>query len=56
MVLNEHGKIANEYWEAIPKHYPNTQLDEYVIMPNHVHDILIVYEMKKIFFVHHQKL
>ncbi|MGB4665153.1 MAG: transposase [Bacteroidales bacterium] len=42
MILNEHGKIANEYWEAIPKHYPNTQLDEYVIMPNHVHGILIV--------------
>ncbi|MDI6832712.1 MAG: hypothetical protein QMD02_02540 [Bacteroidales bacterium] len=55
MVLNEHGKIANEYREAIPKHYPNTQLDEYVIMPNHVHGILIVFKMKKIFFVHHPK-
>jgi len=33
MVLNEHGKIANEYQEWITKHYPNTQLDEYVIMP-----------------------
>ena len=34
------GLIANEYWESIPKHYPFTVLDEYIVMPNHLHGII----------------
>ena len=26
----------------IPKHYPNVPLDEYVIMPNHIHVIIVI--------------
>ena len=40
MVLNEFGKIADECWRAIPKHFPNVELGAYVIMPNHVHGII----------------
>ena len=40
MVLNNAGRIADQCWREIPKHYPNVQLDEYVIMPNHVHGII----------------
>lgn len=40
MVLNEAGKIASQCWEAIPEHFLNVILHEYVIMPNHVHGIL----------------
>jgi len=40
MVLNNAGNIAEECWLDIPKHYPNTILREYVIMPNHVHWII----------------
>ncbi len=32
---NEYGNIAKKYWDEIPKHYPYTALDEYIIMPNH---------------------
>jgi REP element-mobilizing transposase RayT len=42
MILNEYGEIANKYWYEIPKHYTNTQLDEYVIMPNHIHGIIFI--------------
>jgi REP element-mobilizing transposase RayT len=42
MILNEYGEIANKYWNEIPKHYTNTQLDEYVIMPNHIHGIIFI--------------
>ena len=42
--LNEGGKIAEQCWIDIPKHYPNVQLDVYVVMPNHVHGILIINE------------
>jgi REP element-mobilizing transposase RayT len=34
------GNIANQYWTEIPKHYPFVILDEFVIMPNHIHGIL----------------
>jgi putative transposase len=42
MILNEYGKIANSCWIEILKHFPNVELDEYVIMPNHVHGIIII--------------
>jgi len=38
------GEIAKKCWEEIPKHFPNIELDEYVIMPNHVHGIIIITE------------
>ncbi len=34
------GKIAKRYWMEIPHHYPKIALDEFVIMPDHVHGIL----------------
>ncbi|MEK6557271.1 MAG: transposase [Candidatus Margulisiibacteriota bacterium] len=40
MVLNDIGIKAKEYWLEITEHYPQTQLDEYVIMPNHIHGII----------------
>ena len=40
MILNETGKIANDCWLEIPKHFPNVVLHEYIIMPNHVHGII----------------
>jgi len=42
MVLNEHGTIANSYLSEIPKQYPNVVLREHIIMPNHVHAIIII--------------
>jgi len=38
--LNESGKIIDMAWNDLPKHYPNCKLDEYIIMPNHVHGII----------------
>lgn len=45
MVLSDFGKIADECWRAIPKHFPNVELGAHVIMPNHVHGILIFHEV-----------
>jgi putative transposase len=44
MKLSTEGAIAQRCWEKIPKHFSNVQLDEYSIMPNHVHGILILTE------------
>ena len=40
MILNETGKIADECWQEIPKHFPYVNLHAYIIMPNHVHGII----------------
>jgi putative transposase len=40
MILNDAGKIADECWLKIPKHFPNSVLHEHIIMPNHVHGIV----------------
>ena len=42
MILNVFGKIADECWRAIPDHFPNVELGAYVIMPNHVHGIIVI--------------
>jgi len=40
MMLSEIGKMANEFWQEIPKHFPFVKIDEFIIMPNHIHGIL----------------
>jgi putative transposase len=40
--LSKIGKIAQECWFEIPKHFGDVQLDEFVVMPNHVHGIIII--------------
>ena len=36
------GLAAIECWLAIPKHFPFVELDEFCIMPNHVHGIIVI--------------
>lgn len=42
MNLSEIGTIATQYWLEIPSHFSHVKLDEYVVMPNHVHGLLIL--------------
>jgi REP element-mobilizing transposase RayT len=42
MVLSPAGQIANETWLDLPKHFPNVTLDEFIVMPNHIHGIIII--------------
>jgi REP element-mobilizing transposase RayT len=42
MKLSGEGAIARQCWLDIPKHFENTELDEYVVMPNHMHGIIII--------------
>jgi REP-associated tyrosine transposase len=36
------GQMANKYWLEIPTHFPFVKLGEHVIMPNHVHGIIVI--------------
>lgn len=42
MILSEIGKIVQECWQNIPAHFPFVQLDESVVMPNHIHGIVLI--------------
>ncbi|MFC1725472.1 transposase [candidate division KSB1 bacterium] len=42
MNLNDYGDVAKSFWMEIPKIHRNLKLDEVIIMPNHIHGILII--------------
>lgn len=44
MRLSEAGQVIAACWDEIPRHFPNAELDDFVVMPNHVHGILILSE------------
>ena len=44
MRLSEAGRLAQAVWEDLPDHYPHVQIDVWVIMPNHMHGIIILTE------------
>ena len=40
--LNNIGEIVKRYWKEIPQHFPHVMPGDYVIMPNHIHGILVI--------------
>ena len=42
MTLSEEGRIANNQWLEIPRYYENIDIDEFVVLPNHIHGIIII--------------
>jgi len=40
--LTETGKIVEEEWLGLSEYFNNIELDEYIIMPNHVHGIISI--------------
>jgi putative transposase len=42
LTVNPLGRIVQECWEAIPVHFQNVTLDAFVVMPNHVHGIVVI--------------
>ena len=42
MVLNDVGRIIQMCWSQIPNHFPQVVLDAFVIMPDHIHGIIII--------------
>jgi putative transposase len=42
IIYSQIGLIASQYWMEIPKHFPHVTMDEFIVMPNHIHVILIL--------------
>ena len=49
MVLSDIGEIARKCWLDIPKHFPDTFLKDFVIMPDHLHGIVIIDKRIKVY-------
>jgi putative transposase len=44
MVINEYGKVVEQEWLRTAEIRPNVELDEFIIMPNHMHSIVTIGE------------
>ena len=42
MLLNDSGRMINMIWNELPSNYSGVNVDEFQIMPNHVHGIIIL--------------
>jgi len=40
MRLNECGEIVDNIWQKLPNRFPNIELDQFMVMPNHFHGII----------------
>lgn len=47
IVLSGLGKATENCWTQIPQHHKGVELDAYVIMPNHLHGILILNDSER---------
>jgi putative transposase len=45
--LSSVGRIIEQQWQNIPNLYDNIELDEYIIMPNHIHGIIHINRQKR---------
>ncbi|MBI5485023.1 MAG: hypothetical protein HY888_11260 [Deltaproteobacteria bacterium] len=42
MELNEAGRMVAEWWLKLSEQFSHVTADEYVIMPNHFHGIIVI--------------
>ena len=42
MKLSEIGQHAYKCWSDIPSHFPFVKLDVFIVMPDHIHGIIII--------------
>ncbi|MBN1128903.1 MAG: hypothetical protein JXA71_07955 [Chitinispirillaceae bacterium] len=42
MVENEIAAIIHKWWDDLPDHFNNIGIDEFIVMPNHIHGIIVI--------------
>jgi len=48
MLLSEYGKIVENVWYNLTDHYQNIKLDKFIVIPNHIHGIIILMDMDNV--------
>ena len=46
MILNQLGEIVVATWTNLPKHFIGISIDDFIVMPNHLHGIIIIEDVK----------
>lgn len=54
VVPTDIGSVADKCWVEIPNHFPFVELDEHIVVPNHVHGIIVI--DKPVVFVETQNI
>lgn len=44
VMLSDFGQIARDFWSQVPAHFPNVSIDTFIVMPNHVHAIVVIHD------------
>jgi putative transposase len=42
MRVNQSGKLNQRIWDELPNRYTNLDLDAFILMPNHLHGIIVL--------------
>lgn len=42
MRLNDAGRMVQAVWDQLPVFYPGVQVDAFIVMPNHIHGIIVL--------------
>lgn len=45
--LEIEGEICKKVWQKLPEWFPCVELDEFIIMPNHIHGILVIKDLQE---------
>lgn len=40
--LSHYGEIVQKWWSEIPVHFPDVETGAFIIMPNHIHGIILI--------------
>lgn len=44
VILNQAGRLALDTWQELTQHFENISLDEFIIMPDHIHGIIFIHK------------
>ena len=44
VLLNDAGFMIRKMWEILPDRFPYIRLDTFILMPNHLHGIIVIFE------------
>lgn len=42
VLLNDVGRVVQDGWDVLPVNFPGVELDAFVVMPNHIHGIIVL--------------
>jgi REP element-mobilizing transposase RayT len=46
--LSKFGQMVDECWRSIPNKFPYVRLDNFIVMPNHIHGIIEIMDSPRV--------